>query len=214
MPRRNIPFVPDQYYHFYNRGNNRRIIFFERDNYLYFLKGIKRYLNNSITVIAYCLMPTHYHILGKVKSPTSETQTSEVLKTSEVSNATNTEISTALMRLSVSYTKAINKRFNRVGPLFQGQFKGKPVQQYNHLINLCLYIHANPVKDGLVVLPEDWDFSNYQEWLGIREGTLVDRQFIADNFDSTEEYRKMIMDYVKARNLPEDVRRYLQVLEG
>jgi hypothetical protein len=114
----------------------------------------------------------------------------------------------------VSYTKAINKRFNRVGPLFQGQFKGKPVQQYNHLINLCLYIHANPVKDGLVVLPEDWDFSNYQEWLGIREGTLVDRQFIADNFDSTEEYRKMIMDYVKARNLPEDVRRYLQVLEG
>ncbi len=41
MPRREIPFVPDQYYHFYNRGNNRQVVFMERENYVYFLKGIK-----------------------------------------------------------------------------------------------------------------------------------------------------------------------------
>ena len=216
MPRRDTPFIPGHYYHFYNRGNNRQTIFFERDNYLYFLKGIKRYLRDNATIIAYCLMPTHYHILARVKPPTSETQTSEFLKNSEVWNAatTSAEISTALMRLSVSYTKAINKRFNRVGTLFQGQFKGKPVKSDKHLLNLCVYIHANPVKDGLATQPEDWEFSNYLEWLQLREGTLVDRQFITTNFETAEDYKKSVTAYVKTRNLPDDVRNYLQALEG
>ena len=52
MPRRTIPFIPDQYYHFYNRGNNRQAVFFERDSYLYFLRGIKKYLNEYMEIIA------------------------------------------------------------------------------------------------------------------------------------------------------------------
>ena len=72
MPRRTIPFLPDQYYHFYNRGNNRQAVFFERDNYLYFLRGVQKYLREQVDVLAYCLMPTHYHILGRVKGQTSE----------------------------------------------------------------------------------------------------------------------------------------------
>jgi putative transposase len=80
MPRRATLFVPDQYYHFYNRGNNRQAVFFERDNYLYFLRGMKKYLRENMDILVYCLMPTHYHILVKVRP-----RTSEVLKTSEVS---------------------------------------------------------------------------------------------------------------------------------
>jgi len=49
-----------------------------------------------------------------------------------------------------AYTKAINKRFGRVGALFQGQFRGKLIQKYEHLLSLCLYNHTNPVKDPLV----------------------------------------------------------------
>ena len=64
MPRREIPFVPDVYYHIYNRGNNRVAIFFEPDNYLYFLKKVKAYLIPVADVLVYCLMPTHYHIVG------------------------------------------------------------------------------------------------------------------------------------------------------
>ncbi len=127
MPRRETPFLPDQYYHFYNRGNNRQAVFFERENYIYFLKGIKRYLRGKVEIIAYCLMPTHYHILVRVIGK----QTSEVLKTSEVS--------LAMQKFLISYTKAINKRFDRVGALFQGQFQGKPVTTYQHLLNLCAY---------------------------------------------------------------------------
>ena len=213
MPRRAIPFLPNQYYHFYNRGNNRQAVFFERDNYLYFLKGIKKYVRKYVDILVYSLMPTHYHILGRVKP---ETETSEVLKTSEVSPSEGLEskaVSLAMQKFGISYTKAINKRFERVGSVFQGQFKGKPVQHYSHLLNLCVYIHANPVKDGLVALPEDWEFSNYREWMNLREGTLVNHAFIEEHFGSPEEYQRLVMEYIKTRILSADVRKYLQGLE-
>jgi REP element-mobilizing transposase RayT len=212
MPRRTTPFLPDQYYHFYNRGNNRQAVFFERDNYLYFLQGLKKYVCKYVDIISYCLMPTHYHILGRVKTAP---QTSEVLETSEVSQATATSkaVSLAMQKFGISYTKAVNKRFERVGALFQGQFQGKPIQHYNHLLNLCVYIHANPVKDGLTAAPEDWEFSNYLEWINLREGTLVNHEFITDNFGTAEEYKKLVMQYLKTRDLPDDVRKYLQDLE-
>lgn len=206
MPRRETPFIPDQYYHFYNRGNNRQAVFFERDNYLYFLKGIKKYVRGYVDVLVYCLMPTHYHILVRVKTQ----QTSEGLKTSEV---VSKAVSLAMQKFGISYTKAINKRFSRVGALFQGQFQGKPIKNYEHLLNLCIYIHANPVKDSLVALPEDWEFSNYLEWMGLREGTLVNHEFIKENFGTPEEYKQLVMNYINTRNLPDDVRKYLSDLE-
>ena len=130
MPRRLIPFVPELHYHIYNRGNNRERVFFESDNYLYFLKKIKEYLVPVADVLVYCLMPTHYHVVGRVK-------TSEISKISEVSGAEiSAEVSKAMMKLSVSYTKAINKRFQRAGVLFQGQFQAKPILTSYYLLNL------------------------------------------------------------------------------
>lgn len=232
MPRRETPFLPDQYYHFYNRGNNRRAVFFERANYLYFLRGMKKYLRESMDILAYCLMPTHYHILVRVKGlgqGVGAAKTSEVFETSDVASRTtdvvtaagvasgletSKAVSLAMQKFGISYTKAINKRFDRVGALFQGQFKGKPVQTYGHLLRLCVYIHANPVKDGLAVLPEDWEFSNYLEWMGLRDGTLVDREFIVDNFGMPEDYKKLVMEYIQTRYQPEDMIRYLQMVES
>jgi REP element-mobilizing transposase RayT len=218
MPRRVIPFVPNTYYHLYNRGNNRQSVFFESDNYLYFLRGVEKYLRPAASVLAYCLMPTHYHLLVRVDAGQTQTsevletslaQTSEVLETSEVSR----RVSRAMQKLLISYTKAVNKRFSRVGSLFQGQFQAKPIQKYSHLLNLCIYIHANPVKDGLVDSPEDWPYSNYLEWLGERDGMLVDPGFVQEHFGSPAEYRSLVMDYVETRRLDEDTRLYLQSLE-
>jgi len=207
MPRRVIPFLPNQYYHFYNRGNNRQTVFFEQDNYLYFLRGVKKYLCAQVDILAYCLMPTHYHILGRVK----QQQTSEVFKTSEVSVSRN--VSLAMQKLGISYTKAINKRFSRVGALFQGQFQSKPITTYSHLLNLCVYTHANPVKDGLVLLPEDWEYSNYLEWMGMRNGKLVNREFIRENFGTPEEYKKLVMEYIRTRYLPDEFWNYLKGID-
>lgn len=211
MPRRLIPFVPELYYHIYNRGNNRERIFFEPENYLFFLKKIKQYLVPVADVLVYCLMPTHYHVVGRVKptAQTSEVQNSEIFKISEFS-----AISTAMMKLSVSYTKAINKRFQRVGVLFQGQFQAKPILTSAYLLNLCRYIHGNPVKDGLVADIEQWHYSNYLEWIGERDGKLVDKAFVRDNFDTPDQYRKFVLEYLRNRQLPDDIQRYLNSLEG
>ncbi len=183
MPRRETPFLPDQYYHLYNRGNNRQPIFFERDNYIYFLKGIKKYLRGKVEIIVFCLMPTHDHILARV-----------IPQTSEVSN----DISKAMMRLGVSHTKAINKRFDRVGALFQGQFQSKPITAYAHLLTLCAYSHGNPVKDGLAATAEAWEFSNSPEWMGLRKGTLVNHEFIAERFGTPAKYDAFLRKCLKS----------------
>jgi REP element-mobilizing transposase RayT len=220
MPRRNTPFIAGHYYHLYNRGNNRECIFFEADNYRYFLRGIKKYLLPVMDVIAYCLMPTHYHLLVRIQPKTSEVsgvktsevfkvKTSEVLETSEVSM----KVSRAMQKLSISYTKAINKRFQRVGSLFQGAFQAKHIEHNAHLYNLCVYIHANPVSDGLADTPGDWPYGNYPEWIGKREGNLVDRDFIETSFSSAEAYQSLVEEYLQTRKLSEDVRMYVQSLE-
>ena len=156
-------------------------------------------------------MPTHYHML--VNRVAESKQTSEVFKTSEVLNAKLARVSLAMMRLSVSYTKAINKRFSRVGALFQGQFQAKSIRSYSHLLNVCIYIHANPVRDRLVAAPTDWPYSNYLEWMGEREGTLLDPEFICEHFDTPTAYRALVSEYLQTRRLPQDVRLYLQTLE-
>ena len=204
MPRRLIPFFPEGYYHIYNRGNNRGAIFFEQENYAYFLQGIQRYILPAADVIAYCLMPTHYHLMVRVK------QTSEVLETSEVS----AQFSLAMQKLLISYTKAINKRYERLGALFQGAFQAKPITSSSHLLHLCRYIHANPVKDGLVNDPFDWPYSNYPEWMGEREGNLVDRNFIQTQFPDSEDYKDFVSDYLRTRKIPQDVMECLNALEA
>jgi len=202
MPRRLIPFTPELHYHIYNRGNNRERIFFEPENYLYFLKKIKEYLVPVMDILVYCLMPTHYHIVGRIKLIP---QTSEILEISQVSKA--------MMKLSVSYTKAINKRFQRTGVLFQGQFQAKPILTSAYLLNLCRYIHGNPVKDGIVADITQWQYSNYLEWIGERDGKLVDKAFVQDNFETPDEYRKFVLEYLRTRQLPDNVQRYLDSLD-
>jgi len=225
MPRRLIPFMPELYYHIYNRGNNREAIFFEPDNYLYFLKKIREYLVPVSDIVVYCLMPTHYHIVARIhETQTSEfsensevlgeSQISEVSKTSEISKPKHSPISNAMMRLSVSYTKAINKRFQRAGVLFQGQFQAKPILTSEYLLNLCRYIHGNPVKDGIVADITQWPYSNYLEWIGERDGKLVDKAFVQDNFDTPDEYRKFVLEYLRSRQLPDDIQRYLNSLDS
>jgi putative transposase len=204
MPRRLVPFIAESYYHIYNRGNNREAVFFEPENYFYFLQGMERYLLPVADIIAYCLMPTHYHLVIRVKP------SSEALKRSEVVS----DVSSAMMKLAVSYTKAVNKHFRRVGVLFQGAFRAKPITNSSHLLHLCRYIHANPVKDGLVTDPSDWSYSNYLEWLGEGDGILMDRGFVQAQFPDPKDYSDFVLDFIRKRKMPEDVLEYLKGVEA
>lgn len=172
MPRRDLPFQPGHYYHLYNRGNDRNPIFFERENYLHFLRLIRRHLiEQTLDVLAYCLMPNHYHLLVQCR--------------------TNT-VSRAMMRLSVAYTKAMNRRYNRVGVLFQGQFQAIAVDSDEYLYHLTQYIHLNPVKAGLVAHPQDWEFSSYLDYAGLRSGTLPKLDVVQHQLTSEAAYQTFL----------------------
>jgi putative transposase len=153
-----IPFQIGSFYHIYNRGHNYQSIFFDRENYLYFLRLTREHLSlKSVDVVAYCLMPNHYHFLVYLRDET---------------------LSDAMKSLSLAYTKAINKRFNRCGSLFQGRFQGILVSNMSYMVNLARYIHLNPVKAGLVEKPEEWEFSSYSEYVEICPGTLPAKSYI------------------------------------
>ena len=117
-------------------------------------------------------------------------------------------------RVFNSYTKAYNKRYEQSGTLFEHRYQVKMIQSSSHLLHLCRYIHANPVKDGLVADPSDWAYSNYLEWMGERDGTLVDRDFICTQFSDTATYKDFVFDYLRTRDLPEDVQIYLEMIES
>ena len=189
MPRArkdDISWQPGHYYHIYNRGARRLSIFREKENYFFVLGLIRKYLSEfNLSLIAYVLMPNHYHFLVQQLS----------------------EHNAGLLpqRVFNSYSKAYNKRYDHSGTLFEGRYKAKHVDSDAYLRHLCRYIHANPVKDGLVEHIEEWPYSNYLEWMDLRTGTLVDRQFITDMFSDSASYEEFVRDYLLTRSLPDDL---------
>jgi REP element-mobilizing transposase RayT len=182
------------YYHIYNRGVSKVTIFHEETNFLFTIRKIKEYCQaNNISMIAYCLMPNHYHFLVR-----QDGEEPAGILPQFVFN---------------SYTKAYNKKYETSGTLFEGRFRAKVIQTKSHLLHLCRYIHGNPVKDGLVADPADWTYSNYLDWIGERDGKLVDRDFIENQFGNAEEYKKFLFEYLKSRQLPDDVKMFLDNLE-
>jgi putative transposase len=175
MPKRSIELRSGHYYHLYNRGNNRQPIFFDRENYLYFLRQIGEYLiNDAIDVVAYCLMPNHYHLLVCLKTD---------------------NLAKYIQPFTLSYTKAINKCYGRVGSLFQGRFQAIEVERDEYLLHLSRYIHLNPVRAKLVRIPEEWEFSSYQEYIGCRSGKLPKPNIVLSQFSSADAYRLFVESY-------------------
>lgn len=169
----NPQFCAGQCYHVYNRGVNRGRIFFTPENWGFFIRRVREYFKPEFVIIlAYCLMPNHYHLLLR-------------LRIDDLSN-------TVMQPFGTSYTKAINKQQNRVGPLFQGKFKAELVDEDAYLTYLTKYIHRNPVKAGLVNTPGDWAYSSYQEYIGARQGTLPSPKLILDRFPNRKAYQDFV----------------------
>ena len=171
-----------QIYHIYNQGNNREKIFFDPGNYEYFKEKLRRYICPCTDLLAYCLMPNHFHLL---------IYTSD-LSVQEYKNTGLQNISFAISQLLSSYTKGINRRFNRTGSLFRSktkkkdgwnnnngypsivEFEGKEptFTDNNYVLTVFHYIHANPVKAHLVKTAERWLYSSAREFSGLEENAL------------------------------------------
>ena len=180
-------------YHIYNQGNNRQKIFFNRENYFFFLRKIKTYVTPYADIIAWCLMPNHFHLMVLIR----EVQVTIGVAQSDT-DGKKRSFNDSIGIMLRSYTNAINKQENRSGKLFREATKAECVNCPNGItpsfitengiakINVeqpekeypqvCFnYIHQNPVRAGLVKKAIDWEFSSAIDYADLRDGKLVNK---------------------------------------
>ncbi len=139
-------------YHVFNRGNNKENIFFEQKNYFYFLNLIEKYLLQVSDIYCYCLLKNHFHILLKIKN---EYEMPEKYKS---------KIYLPFSNLFNSYSKSINKAYNRTGSLFQEHLHKNIVLDEEYLLQLVAYIHLNPVKHKFTDDYKNYQFSSFKDY--------------------------------------------------
>jgi REP element-mobilizing transposase RayT len=185
-------FRANNYYHVYNRGNNKQPIFLDDSDFLAFLKRLKLALGfeikrvplwtkgaplsikpfpaGSFEIIAYCLMSNHYHFLIK--------QCNEI------------KISNLIGKVCTSYSMYFNKKYARVGSLFQDQFKAKLVEDDAYLVYLSAYIHNNPEN------PLTYSYSSLQEYITKDIVRLCENKIPLEYFDGNrQKYKAFVIGF-------------------
>jgi len=151
----------DTFYHLYNRALRNELLFSGPADYLRCLRLLKACAERyGVGVVAYCLMPTHYHLVLRAADERAPAR--------------------CLQTLFNGYVQAVNRLRERRGPLCEGRYRRRSISSDEHLLQVCAYVHLNPVRAGIVASPEEWPYSNYLEWVGARSGTLVDRALVAE----------------------------------
>lgn len=182
--------APNSYYHVYNRGNNKQIIFVDDADYDYFLYLLERYLSkndipaksgvlypkfiNRVEIIAYCLMPNHFHLL---------------LYQFEI-----TDMEMFMRSLTTSYSKYFNLKYRRTGSVFEGRYMAVKINSDEYLQHISRYIHQNP---------DNWDtykYSSLEYYKNNTEPYWLNSKSILDLFDSRESYIKFVAEYKEVRD--------------
>ena len=169
-------FVSGATFHIYNHAIDDYNLFYDDEDYTFLLFNIEKQTKKiPSSIFAYCLMPNHYHFLIRQDS--------------------EKKIYQIFNYAYISYAQFFKKKYNRKGPIFRSPLQHKIVSNQEYLIQLCKYIHMNPVRADLVEEPEDWIYSNYLEWLKERNGILFTREIHEKYFPNPEEYRSYINSF-------------------
>ncbi|MFZ4464661.1 MAG: transposase, partial [Bacteroidales bacterium] len=153
-----------KFYHIYNRGNNGCDLFFETENYEYFLRLFDQHIAPVADTFAWVLMKNHFHFLVRIKT---EDEIRLYLKGLEdLSGISGITVSPKPIHQYFSnffnaYTKAINKRYGRHGSLFEKPFRRKIITNQEYIKRLLIYIHNNPVHHGFCSDPVEYPWSSY-----------------------------------------------------
>lgn len=205
MPARFTPLVQNYYYHVFNRGVNKRYIFKSKYEYNRFVLSLRFYnsleypirlslftklasdqrqeiwgrLQNEKThtdIISYCLMPNHFHLLLKQNSENG--------------------ISKLLGNLQNSYARYFNIKNERIGPLFQGQFKAVKIDSEEQLLHVSRYIHLNPYSSGIVKTLDDlinYSWSSLPEYVSTVKFPICKKDDILPNFKKSN-YKDFVLN--------------------
>ncbi|MBF4471874.1 transposase [Flavobacterium sp. HJJ] len=169
-------FESGQYYHIYNRGNNKENIFIEDRNYNFFLEKMKKYLLPVADVYAYCLLKNHFHIVVRIKDKM------------ELSDNFKDKVHLPFSNFFNSYAKSINTAYNRTGSLFQEHLQRNRIENEEYLKQLIVYVHLNPVKHNFTKSFEAYLHSSYRSFMSSKE-TSIDRDFILKLFGGLENFK-------------------------
>lgn len=208
MPSKNIikEYVENGYYHIYNRGVEKRTIFLDEEDCTVFLHYLKLYLSpieelkqldlpglriqrfirlnlfSEIDLLAFALMPNHIHLQIKQKTVDG--------------------IVKLMKRLSTAYVMYFNKKYKRVGSLFQNRYKAALIETDEYLLHLSRYIHLNPAKINNGKKLDFNEFSSYPYYLGQKQASWVKPQEILSYFRSAQ--RKNLKDILSYQSFVED----------
>jgi len=131
-------------YHIITRGNQKQQVFFDKNDYKRYLLLLRKYKRKfGFLIYGFCLMPNHVHLIGEPKL------TANMAK--------------FMQGLSRAYTAYFNKRYKKVGHLWQGRFKSKAIVKDNYLIDCIHYIELNPVRAKIVSSAGEYCWSSHQE---------------------------------------------------
>lgn len=170
-PKYLAEFNENSIYHIYNRTNNREALFLSSENRLFFLRKYEHYLHGLLDTFCWCLLPNHFHLLGRVKAETDiykyvssidyhlQTPSEKLFLDKELS--LGELIERAFKRFFQCYSQSFNKMYNRQGNLFYKPFKRIEVEKNSQFTNTVVYIHANPMKHQII---KDFTLYRWSSW--------------------------------------------------
>lgn len=214
---RKLKFNDNSIYHICNRGVEKRAIFLDEKDYYRFIHDLYEfndtkpaenvYYKNSykpyetgtrkherkklVEILAFCLMPNHFHLLLRQLKENG--------------------ISTFMNKLG-GYSMYFNKRYQRIGGLFQGRFKAVEVTKNEHFLYLPYYIHLNPLDlmeptwregavknlDGVLKFLESYRWSSYLDYIGNKNfPSVIQKQFLSEFFETPKKYKEATMEWLK-----------------
>lgn len=207
---RNTQFVNGEYYHIFNRGNNKRIIFDNDQDFSRFfqsmiefnsIESIGSIFENSfknnllggstskssklVDFICYCLNPNHYHFILK--------------------QLADDGVKKFMHRIGTGYTMYYNKIHNSSGSLFQGRYKAIHINSNEYLLHLSAYVNLNDKIHQLGGLASK---SSCDEYI-LGRVDLCDKNIILDQFKNTEEYIKFVENSIKISKERKDIEKFL-----
>ena len=174
MSKKRMPFFKGAYYHLYNKNLIGTLMFQDKQDYYIFIERLYALSEIlGIRIIAFCLMPTHFHIL--------------------VQQCNDFPAGLLIARIFNSYSKRYNFKYKKKGRWLQSTYKAKQVSDSAYLTHLCRYIHANPILAGLTDQPHEWPFTNFHMFTKEMKKHENIPQILTDK----KEYKTFLQEYIQ-----------------
>lgn len=178
MARKLRVWYPNAIYHITTRGNNKNDIFRNDKDYNYYLGCIEDaldYYKNKYIVISYCLMSNHTHLQVET---------------------TDLPIGHFIKRISSNYAQNFNDKYGNVGHLFQGRYGSELIENDEYFLEVSRYIHLNPVRAYINNMPEEYKWSSYGMYIGLKKEEIIKSDRILAYFQQ-ENSREMYKNYIE-----------------